>query len=300
MARPPRSDSAQAQGRARIATDIEVISQSDFEEAIRDLDGNSETTNLMLFGDSGCGKTVVAGSAPNSLILACEPGYISAARVSLGVPVGSRKIRQIPNSATLLAGLDWLEAGGYKRYEWVVLEGSTTLETKVRLGYAAEAFDKNPESRQHRNLPDKPDYFNTQNFLRSAMARLVDLPVNTLTTAHAMRLDDDAGDRLVLPAFQQRDGALSNYVSGLMHSVGFMRKRSIKDKETGQAKQVRRVLWQQWSDPETGTIYFAKDQFDAFGQYMDNINVPELMALIEKSDQEEEAPPRRASARRRS
>lgn len=281
MARAAVLGSAKAQGRQGTRTDHDVVSAADFAKAIAELDGDSETKNIMVYGDSGCGKTVLAGSCPNSLVLACEPGYISAARVDLGVPVGKRKVRKIADGATLLAGLDWLEAGGYKKFDWVVLEGASTLETKVRLGYAAAAYDNNPQSRSARNLPDKPDYFNTQNFLKGAIARLVDLPVNVLVTAHVMRMDDDQGDRLVLPAFQQRDGALSNYVSGLMHSVGFMRKRSIREKDSKKVKEVRRILWQQYADPDSGTIYFAKDQFDAFGRWTDNTNIHELMRKID-------------------
>lgn len=278
--------SAKAQGRQGAKTDLHVVSPNDFAAAIRELDGDSESKNFLLYGDSGCGKTVVAGTCPNSLILACEPGYISAARVSLGLPVGKRMVRPIPNSSTLLGGLDWLEAGGWKKFEWVILEGASTLEKKVRLNFAAEAFDHNPTSRTHRNLPDKPDYFNTQNFMISAMSRLVDLPVNTLTTAHPMRMDDDSGDRLVVPGFQKKDGELSNYVSGLMHSVGFMRKRTLKDKETKKTREVRRILWQQWADPETGTIYFAKDQFNAFGRWTDDTNMFDLMERIRSVDEE--------------
>lgn len=311
MVREAQAGSAREAGRRGVATDVNVITVDDFVSAIRDLDGDCETKNFLLYGDSGCGKTVVAGSCPNSLILACEPGYISAARVSLGRPVGRRKIREIPNSATLLTGLDWLEAGGYKEYEWIILEGATTLETKVRLGYTAEAFDLNPASRAHRNLPDKPDYFNTQNFIRSAIARLIDLPVNTLTTAHAMRFDDDSGDRLVVPSFQQRDGALSNYVSGLMHAVGFMRKRWVDengiavtdDNKRKPHHEVRRALWQQTADPNTGTIYFAKDQFNAFGRYLDDINMQDLLDLIEQAPanvHEPEDAPRPARKRARS
>lgn len=277
--------SARAQGRQGAKTDLKVVTPNDFAAAMRELDGECESKNMLLYGDSGCGKTVVAGSCPNSLILACEPGYISAAQNHWDLPVGKRIVRPIPDSATLLAGLDWLEAGGYKKHTWIVLEGGTTLETKVRLGYTAEAFDHNPASRQHRNLPDKPDYFNTQNFIRSAVSRLVDLPVNVLITAHAMRMDDDAGDRLVLPAFQQRDGALSNFVSGLMHCVGFMRKR-IK-KNGAKRTEVRRILWQQAVDPETDTIYFAKDQFHAFGRYTDDTHMFELMGMIDPEGTEE-------------
>jgi hypothetical protein len=285
-------------GRAGVATDRAVVSVSDFEAEIRDLDGDCEFKNMLLYGDSGCGKTVFAGTAPNSLILACEPGYISAARNKLGAEVGRRQLRQIPNTSVALAAIDYLENGGHKSYEWVVIEGATTLETKVRLGYAAEAFDNNPEKRQHRNLPDKPDYYNTQNFIRSWISRFVDLPVNVLITAHAMRMDDDAGDRLVLPAFQQRDGALSNFVSGLMHCVGFMRPRMVG--VGADARKVRRILFEQKVDPKTGTVYFAKDQFNTLIPWMDDTTMPEIMDRIDASEDTTIKAPATRRARTRS
>jgi hypothetical protein len=275
-------------GRVGVATDRDVVSVSDFEAEIRDLDGDCEHKNVLIYGDSGCGKTVLAGTAPNSLFLACEPGYISAARNTLGAEVGKRKIREIPNTAVALAAIDFLENGGAAQYEWIVIEGATTLETKVRLGYAAEAFDKNPEKRQHRNLPDKPDYYNTQNFVRSWISRFVDLPVNVLITAHAMRMDDDEGDKRVMPSFQKRDGELSNFVSGLMHCVGFMRPRTVEGKE------VRRILFEQKTDPKTGTVYFAKDQFNALVPWMDDTTIPKITSLINGSEPTSAPAPRRA------
>jgi len=286
--------SAAAAGRRGVATERDVVTVSDFESAIRELDGESEHSNIMVYGDSGCGKTVLAGTCPNSLILACEPGYISAARTTLGVPVGKRLVREVRDSATALAAAEYLEAGGASKYQWVILEGATTLETKVRLGYAAEAFDQNPEKRTHRNLPDKPDYFNTQNFLRSFIARLVDLPVNVLVTAHAMRMDNDEGDRQVMPAFQKKDGELSNYVSGLMHVVGFMRPRMVAGAEGEPKRKVRRILFSEAVDPKSDTHYFAKDQFNRLPRVLDDTNMQEVMKIIE-SDEPAAAPPRRVT-----
>lgn len=275
--------SAKAQGRQGSKTDLQVVSPNDFARAIEDLDGDCETVNVLLYGDSGCGKTVVAGSCPNSLWLACEPGYIAAARPRWDLDLGKRKIRKIPDSATMLGALDWLEAGGHKDFQWVILDGASTLEKKIRLNFAAEAFDSNPEKRVHRNLPAEADYFNTQNFMIGAISRIVDLPVNVLVTAHSMTMDDDSGNVRVLPEFQKKGGGLSNYVSGLMHAVGYMRKRSVKMKGTEKTREVRRILWQQAVDPNSGTVYFAKDQFDALGRYTDDTNMFELMALIEKT-----------------
>jgi hypothetical protein len=106
-------------------------------------------------------------------------------------------------------------------------------------------------------------------------------------------MDDDAGDRLVMPAFQQRDGALSNYVSGLMHCVGFMRPRMLGDGK--EARKVRRILFEQKVDPNTGTVYFAKDQFNSLVPWMDDTTVPEIMSRI---DGIEETTTRAPAARR--
>lgn len=265
--------------RTRPTTERDFVSISDFEAEIRDLTGAAEFFNGLFYGDSGCGKTVLAGSCPNSLFLACEPGYISAANTVMPHPVGKRKVRGVWNTALALAACDYLEAGGYREYDWIIVDGATTLETKIRLNYAAEAFDANPAKRAHRNLPDKPDYFNTQNFLRGWFARLIDLPCNLLVTAHAMRMDNDEGDRLVMPSFQQREGALSNYVSGLMHVVGFMRPRMV-DKGTSAQHKVRRVIFDQMVDPKTDTVYFAKDQYNRLPRYMDDTNMGDIMAYV--------------------
>ena len=187
----------------------------------------------------------------------------------------------------MLGGLDWLEGGGYKKYKWLILEGASTLEKKARLGFAAEAFDHNPAQRVHRNLPAEADYFNTQNFMIAVVSRLIDLPVNVLITAHAMTMDDDEGNVRIMPEFQKKGGGLSNYVSGLCHAVGYMRKRSIEDKRAKKSREVRRILWQQYVDPHSGTIYTAKDQFNAFGRFTDDTNIFELMAMIGPEGTEE-------------
>lgn len=290
MATAPRTA-----GRVGVSTDAEVFSVSDFELEIRELSGDCESKNVLVYGDSGCGKTVLAGTAPNSLILACEPGYISAARNTLGAEVGTRMVREIPNAAVALAGIEYLEGGGYKKYEWIVIEGASTLETKVRIGYAAEAYDKNPEKRQHRNIPAESDYFNTQNFIRSWVSRFVDLPCNVLITAHAQRMDDDSGDRRVMPSFQKRDGELSNYISGLMHVVGFMRPRTVNKGQENE-REVRRILFKQMTDPTTDTVYFAKDQFNALVPWLDDVTIPDIIARI---DSDNEPTPTRAPAQRR-
>lgn len=286
-----------------MATERNKVSSTDFEAGMFELDGATEYKNILVFGDSGVGKTVLAGTCPGRLLfLAGEPGYISAARQG-----AKGTVRIVQDPATALAAADWLDMGGASKYDWIVVDGLGTMQNKFLLTYAAEAFDANPAKRAHRNLPDKPDYFNAQNFIKSWVSRLIDVPANVLFTAHAMRPENDEGERVVYPGIQGKGYEVSNYVCGLMHAVGFMSMR-VK-KLNGEAQQVRRILWRNYRDPESETTYFAKDQFNALGTFTDDMTMGEIIAQIDSgetltsADIPEEpaakpAPKRRAPARR--
>jgi AAA domain-containing protein len=264
-----------------VATEKNAMTLSDFEQGMFELDGAAEYKNILVYGDSGVGKTVLAGTLPGRvLMLAGEPGYISAARMG-----AKGKARLIPDTATAVAAARWLEAGGSQQFDWVVCEGLGTMQQKFLLSYAAEAFDANPTKRAHRNLPDKPDYFNAQNFVKSWVAQLIDLPCNVLFTAHAMRPENDEGERVVYPAIQGKGYEVSNYICGLMHAVGYMSPR-IKMVD-GQARETRRILWAHTRDPKADTTYFAKDQFNALGRFTDDLSMPQILAIIDSGKQNE-------------
>lgn len=280
-----------------MATERVGMSTADFEAGMFELDGATEYKNMLVYGGPGAGKTVLAGSVPGRLlILAGEPGYISAARM------GARgKVRIIPDTATAVAALRWLEDGGASQFDWVTIDGLGTMQNKFLLSYCAEAFDANPAKRAGRNLPDKPDYLNAQNFVKSWVAGLIDLPVNTLFTAHAMFPEDkESGEQLVYPAIQGKGYEVSSYICGLMHAVGYLSPR-IKMVE-GEAIQVRRTLWATVKDPKTDTTFFAKDQFTALGRFTDDLLMPELLEIIDSGETKDvpvEAPAAAPAAKRR-
>lgn len=265
-----------------MATEKQGMTTADFAAGLFDLDGSSEFKNFMIYGGPGSGKTVLAGTVPGRILfLAGEPGYISAARLG-----AHGKARLIPDAATAVAAVSWLEDGGASQFDWVIIDGLGTMQKKFLLGYAAEAFDANPAKRAHRNLPDKPDYYNSQNMITSFVSRIIDLPANTLFTAHAMFPEDKAtGEQLVYPAIQGKGYEISSYVCGLMHAVGYMSPR-IKMVD-GNPTEVRRIIWQMTRNPDNETTYFAKDQFNALGRFTDDLSMAQICQIIDSGKQNE-------------
>lgn len=271
----------------RVTTERKGVSISDFESELLRLESSAESINGLVYGDSNVGKTVLAGTCPGKTFwLVCEPGFKSAARQ------GARGVgRRIADTATALAAVDWLNyKRRYRQFEWIILDGLSTMQDRFRLGYAAEAFDIDPTKRQHRNLPDKPDYFNTQNFLKSWLPQLVDMPVNFLITAHAYRTDNTAnGELLVFPGVQGKDGETSNAISGLMDFTGYYSSKRVKSRQSGRSKIIRR-LWfdqptEQWGGEDVR--YVVGDKLNCLGSYMDFPTMPKLLALINGSEESE-------------
>lgn len=276
-----------------VRTERTTVSLSDFEAEMIRLEDEAESVNGLVYGDSNCGKTVLAGSAPGRTFwLVGEPGYKSAARR------GKKGLgHRISDSATAWAAVEWLEAPGksgkprYESLDWIVLDGLSTMQDRIRLGYAAEAFDIDSAKRQHRNMPDRPDYFNTQNFFKSWIPRFIDMPCNFLITAHAYRTDNtENGELLVFPGIQGKVTETANAISGLMDFTGYMEVRNMRRNDNEEPREVRR-LW--FSTPKRRTRnedevrYIAGDKFGGvLRPYMDAPTIPKIMAKINGTEGE--------------
>lgn len=272
---------------SRVRTERTQVSTSDFgAEIIRLSEGQEESTNVLVYGDSNVGKTVLASTLPERTFwLVCEPGFKSAVRFRKRHNQPPHKgARRIADTATALAAVDWLyERDRYTKLDWIVIDGASTMQDRFRLGYAAEAFDIDHTKRQHRNLPDRPDYFNTQNFLKSWLPMLIDMPCNLLITAHAYRTDNtEDGELLVFPGFQGKVSETANAISGLMDITGYMQRRTVRIREG--SKQVRR-LWFDQPEPqgkrEDPVRYVVGDKFGVLPPYMDAPSMPKILKLIE-------------------
>lgn len=259
--------------RSRVRTEKSGMSLTEFEAELIRLEGGKEKKKILVYGDSNVGKTVLAGSTPGKVFwLFGEPGYHSAANF------GAKGLgRRISSTAAAMAAVDWLRhKNRYSRLDWLIVDGTSTMEKRFRLGYAAEAFDANPTKRAHRNLPDRPDYFNTQNMIFSWFADLIDLDVNLLVTAHAYRTDKTDADLLVFPGYQGKVTETANAISGLMDCVGYMSRRN----------DVSRILWHRHTT-DRGVTYYAGDKFNKLPKLMPNPTMADIISTIDSEEEEE-------------
>lgn len=257
--------------------------------AIIDLEDYTESINVLIYGDSGVGKTVLAGTAPKCLILAVEPGTISAKRQ------GSKaKMWPIKHWSDFEQAYNFLRDNP-DAFDWVVIDTATAVQTKALRAILENAVKQNPS--RDPDIPAIQDHQKWQNIMKRFVVDFNELPINVIWTAQAMRKEDQEGDDLVLPLLLGKDYEISSWFCAQMHVVGYYglktltKKKKGKDNEEVKEKvEVRRLLVQ------PAPPYFAKDRYDALGKWVDNPDMPTIIDMIESSG--EEGQKRASSARR--
>ena len=245
--------------------------------AIRELEAFNESINILVYGDSGVGKTVLAGTAPNSLFLSTETGTISAKRQK-----SKSKVWRIKSWKDLEEAYKYLAEDDHG-FEWVNLDSVTKMQQQL----IRDTLDRRVEKRgdSDPDIPEIADHQKFQNKFKRFMTAFIELPVNTLFTAMAMRKEDEEGDDLVLPSIEGKGYGIANYACAEMDVVAYL--GIAKDKATKQ--MVRRLLCQP-TPP-----YFAKDRYDCLGKYIDDPTMPMILDMIMGSapgaEEKEEAQP---------
>jgi hypothetical protein len=257
-----------------MARAVAEVPLEDFEESI----------NILVHAWPGQGKTVWATGAPEPQLVSAEPGAISAKRQ------GRRGVGLIRIKSWSDAN-DWLiqlEAGKFDHRKWAIIDTISNIQQKNQNSVLDKAVADNP--RRDPDIPAIQDYQKQQNSLKRWVERVVDYPINTIFIAHTMDVEDKDGGRRLMPTIlggADKGFPIANYVMGLMNAVGYMEMRSVKTEE-GQ-KMVRRILWQPYHDNKRDIRYIAKDQFDCFGTFTDDLDFAGHLALIEGSGVGEES-----------
>lgn len=233
----------------------QIVTMSDFDESI----------NALVFGDSGCGKTVLSGSA--GLILSVESGTISAKRQG-----STADVWPINDWPEVEAAYAWLADNPSHGYEWVSVDSLTRMQRLAEKWWMGKIVSENT----HRDLDllAQQDYLKVQNITKRFCELFCDLPCNILFTALPMLSENAVGDERIMPQIHGQRGATSQYICGLMSCVGHMSIKRIKNTK-GEIREARRITWSM-QDP-----YFGKDRYDVLAPHTDDINLSDLKAMID-------------------
>lgn len=213
---------------------------------VEDLSDFNESLNILVYGDSGVGKTPFAGVAPKGCFISTEKGTISAKRFG-----STAKLIRATTWELLEGALDYIDANP-DEFEWIILDSLTKMQVLLMRHILQQQNAENAS--RDLDIPALQDHQKWQNMFKRFVDRIIDMPVNTIFIATAMHREDAEGEDLVLPHIEGKDYAIAQYVCAQMDAVYCLKVKS--DRETG--KPYWRLLTQ------TRPPYFAKDRYNAF------------------------------------
>jgi len=245
-------------------------------------------SNWCVYGNSGVGKSVLAGTAPNALFLSSDVGGTESAR-NLG---STAKELPVNSWEEFLEYNDWIVRGNaHEEFQYVIVD---TVDELEELCWQSQLVNEELK-RASRYQPNKGDYPVVWRKLRDELMRLNRSPVNVIYLAHVMHIDRESEDgedtvTLAMPEMGSRKrGDLSGYFCAQMGLVGYMREVVNEGGQTDRHLMTR-----------SGPRWIAKDRTTAFGAGIVNPTIPGMLAAVSaKGGSASSSTPRRTVRRGR-
>jgi hypothetical protein len=261
---------------------------------IIDLQEEDEFIHLLVYADSGVGKTVFAGSDDNVLFIAPEDnGTLSAKRMG-----SSAKKWKVNTWDDIVKAYEWLYGNFVAKdepipFNWIALDSLTEMQDQCMRKVLDEAVTMNP-SRD----PDVPQLQDWQPYFirfRRLVKAYNSLPVNIIYTALQNYEEDEDGEKVAIPQLQGKGTQIAKETASWMTSFGRMtvirKKTDEVDEVTGKPKfEERRMI--QWSGTKS---VMAKDRTMCLEPRTVNKSLKDIRLMLEAGPKE---PPVSAKAKR--
>lgn len=246
--------------------------------SIISLEDDDDFINLLVYGPSGVGKTVLGGSANVLFIAPEDDGTLSAKRQ------GSKaKKWTIKKWEDVEKAYNWLYDNPDHGFDWIVIDSVTEFQQIMLRGILDGVVAEN--AKRDQDIPAIQDHQKWQNMFKRFVKAFNALPVNVLWTALVRNESDEDGEDFLTPDIQGKGYQMSQAIASYMTSYGFMKIRRVKDKETGKVKIVRRITWQ-----DTGVIR-GKDRTNVLAPFTEDKTLAEIGKMIENAVPEPEPAP---------
>ncbi|AEK07514.1 RecA-like DNA recombinase [Mycobacterium phage Rope] len=259
-----------------------------WDEAVQDpdivaLDAISPHPNFMVYGASGCGKTVLGGSDDKVLFLTCEPeGCISAKRMGSNArQVIIHHWDQLEEWYDKLS--EWAEDGTGIPFNWIVIDTISDAQGLL--------FDKLLDEKGL-DVEDWPTYRKNQKILLRYVKKMNQLPVNLLWLAWDRKETDADGEDFFCPEIHGKGYSIAMQVAAQMTSYGYMqvrteRKQVMKDgkavvnpktKKPRTTLETHRYIY--WQDIQS---LRGKDRTMALAPFTKDLTLRDIRLKVEKA-----------------
>lgn len=239
-----------------------------------------------MYGRSGVGKTILAGTAPNAVFLTADVNGTESAR-----EMGSQaRELKVDSWEEFQEYNDWLcrDPAASKEFEFAIVD---TIDEVEELCWQSQLV--NDELRRASQYqPNKGDYPVVWRKVRDEMMKLNRAPLNVIYLAHLMHIDKESEDgedtvTLAMPEMGSRKrGDLSSYFCAQMGLVGYYRE------VVQEGGKLERHLMTQ-----SGPRWVAKDRTITFGAGVVDPTVPGMLAAIAAKSNATPTPARRRTRR---
>lgn len=240
-------------------------------KAVVDLDEYAESNNIMVYSDTGTGKSVLVGqlywhlkaTGGTCLVISSEAGIFVAKRFLKAMGVSDRDIKRYFKVWPCRKWQDYEDAYIWVRdhpgtFTWIAKDSATSLQQRAMRQAMEVAVKRNPSKRDI-DLPDKGEHQKMQNAMKRMITDWNELPENILWLANAMRREDEEGEDIVLPFIMGKNYDVSVWASAQVHACCFYQKIARKK---GKETVVERRLWFDSPPP-----FWTKDRYGVWGPY---------------------------------
>ena len=249
------------------------------ESKIISLDAEEDFVNIMVYGSSGIGKTVLAGSDDDVLFIAPEDGgTLSAKRF------GSNAQKWPVNGfSDVIEAYDylWDLSDGARKplpYKWIAIDSATEMQEMTMRYILDEARKENPA--RDPDIPAIQDWQRYYEMFKRLVKGFNALPVNVLWTALEQDATDEEGNLYRVPLLKGKGVQYAKQFSSWMTSFGYMQVVRVPSakQEADKPKQYdeKRVIT--WRATPTVT---AKDRTRCLEPYTVDLTLRQLRERIE-------------------
>jgi hypothetical protein len=219
---------------------------------IEDLSSFTKSKNLIVYGPSGHGKTVLVGGAPNATFLSTETGVVAAQRA--GHQAG---LIYTPSWEHVVAGIDLAEKK-LGPEDWLIVDSATKMQ-QLLIRWILKVNHQRNSSRDL-DIPAIKDHQKWQNAFARFIARIIDAEFNSIIVATSMMKVDEEGEDIILPNIVGKDYAMAMNFCAEADMVLYY---AVSKTASTEKKTVRRILAQPFPP------YVAKDRYNCLGKRFD-------------------------------